>query len=264
MKASDLLTYTFPAETFQGGLQSTSEPIDPPSGSPGTLDATALSALPTFFSLATVVSPPEDQGRRGTCATFAMSAIAEFVLDRELSEQHLYLEAWKTFHGSNPSSTEEATSIDAVADALLTRGVCAEEEWAYSRDPIPGNASQGPLPGRVLAAPRYRIASYRIAPPEAPASAAICSMMHRDRKPVVATLPVLENAGWDCGFVVDVPRDGGEIIHGWHAVVLVGFNTRDRLAFMLNSWGPYWAMCGYAAITFDYLDRYTRTVAGMR
>jgi hypothetical protein len=259
MRASDLLIYTFPSETFQGGLPPPQALSQAP---PEVRDAPSVTALPNFFSLSTVISKPEDQGQRGTCATFAVSAVAELAVNQELSEQHIYLQAWNSYYAGNPGSLEEGTSLEAVGGILATQGACAEEVWAYNRERNQANPSQGTPPARVGGAKKFRIGSFNVASPQAPAHAAICTQIYRDRKPLILSVPVLADAGWDSGFIVDVPK-GGEHLEGWHAIVAVGFNLGAKLLIIQNSWGPYWAVCGYAAITFDYIDRYTRTIASI-
>lgn len=255
MDSSSLFNFTFPVQTFAGGLAE-------PAAAPRAPVQQALADLPDVFSLSTIVPRPMDQGRRGTCATFAMCAAAEVVNNRDLSEQHLYFQAWNEVYSGNPGSADEGTSLDAVGKILTTQGVCADEAWSYNRDAIDGNPSQGPPPVRLGTAERFRVRSVAVAAPPNPASLAICEYLYRDRRPVILSVPVLDNAGWESGFVIDLPT-GASSIHGWHAIVAVGFNRSASLLIIKNSWGPYWAMFGYAAMTFAYVDQYTRSIARM-
>jgi C1A family cysteine protease len=45
----------------------------------------------------------------------------------------------------------------------------------------------------------------------------------------------------------------GDTQLGGHAVLAVGYDTRERRFLVRNSWGPAWGRHGYFTMPFDYL-----------
>ncbi|MBP9674749.1 MAG: C1 family peptidase [Bacteriovoracaceae bacterium] len=61
---------------------------------------------------------------------------------------------------------------------------------------------------------------------------------------------------------IQSPRQEDHII-GYHAVILSGFNDRNRTFRVKNSWGTDWGYQGKADIPYDYIKRYATELLGV-
>src|SRR6267143_5898468 len=48
------------------------------------------------------------------------------------------------------------------------------------------------------------------------------------------------------------PRLGEKPV-AWHAVLVVGYNDKDRRFILRNSWGKNWGLKGYFTLPYEYL-----------
>jgi len=89
-----------------------------------------LPKLPVRVNLVSKMSPIRDQGNRGTCVAFCLTAIHEYATRPKVddSERHLYYLA-KLLDGS-PNAC--GTFQSAAARALRTTGQCLETIWPYN------------------------------------------------------------------------------------------------------------------------------------
>ncbi len=260
MKAGDVGSITFPVERFRGGLSEEDSPGVPLPIAHG-FSAMNLGNVPVRVSLVTTATEVADQGERGTCATFAMSSVAQCLLRHDLSEQHLYWIAWNAYAVAHPGHIAQGTSLEVVG-AALTKGVCAESAWPYENGLDPANLTHHPPPPSVDVSPRYAIRSFAVEALAANAVERICELISGTKTPVVISTAIMKDAGWDQGFVIDVPARQEQT--GSHAVVVVGYDIPSRILIIQNSWSPYWAVFGYAAMTFEYVQRYVRNVASLQ
>lgn len=49
-----------------------------------------------------------------------------------------------------------------------------------------------------------------------------------------------------------LPRPGEKAV-AWHAVLVVGYNDKDRRFILRNSWGKNWGLKGYFTLPYEYL-----------
>ena len=88
-------------------------------------------ALPPAVNLIPYMSPIRQQGSRGTCVSFTLTALNEYILRRrgylrDLSEQHLYYEIKLIDGASNLCGTWQVRAVNA----LRNRGECRETDLA--------------------------------------------------------------------------------------------------------------------------------------
>src|ERR1041384_4040178 len=108
---------------------------------------TAVS-LPNSVNLIPYMSPIRNQGPRGTCVAYSLTALNEYILRRQnivqnLSEQHLYYET-KLIDGS--PAVCGTWQVKAVI-ALRGRGQSREQIWPYNPN-LPCN-NHGQLPAQA-------------------------------------------------------------------------------------------------------------------
>jgi hypothetical protein len=222
--------------------------------------------------------PIRNQGPRGTCVSFALTALNEYInrrrgVVRDLSEQHLYYEI-KLIDGS-PSGCG-TWQLKAV-NALRTRGECREVVWPYlsatpcnNHGPVPPGARPDGLACRLdtLAVPANNVLAYR-------------THMAKQRA-VTLSIPVY-NSWYQSPAVRQTGRItmriGNEQRVGGHAVCLVGYvdtptSPGGGYFIVRNSWGtsnfgatsPFGA--GYGTIPYQYIandadEAFTAVVPGI-
>jgi hypothetical protein len=234
--------------------------------------------LPGSVNLIPFFQPIRNQGPRGTCVSFALTALNEYIkrrrgILRNLSEQHLYYET-KLIDGS-PAGC--GTWQVKGASVLGGRGQCREIVWPY-RNALPCN-NHGPLP--VAARPDGL--NNRLAVLAVPARSVLAYKTHMSKqRPVTLSIPVYNSwyqsaATRQTGRIT--MRIGNEPSIGGHAVCLVGYvdtaaSPGGGYFIVRNSWGtsafgsanPFGA--GYGTIPFQYItndawEAFTAVVPGI-
>jgi C1A family cysteine protease len=198
-----------------------------------------------------LLPPVRDQGQRGTCVAFAVTAAHEVqraagkAVSENLSEEALF---WgcKIVDGNWKSGT----SFHSAAAAIGATGQPLEAIWPYD-------------PGRA--------AGIRYDPPSEPTAywhKSGLGQASRDLASVRAEIDaghpiVLGLTVFDTLFIptptgrIDAPA-GGAPARGRHAVLAVGHNADALL--IRNSWGTTWALGGYGWLSNDYAERHIREV----
>ncbi len=222
-------------------------------------------SLPLSVNLVKRMPAVRDQGNRGTCVAFCLTAVHEY-RDRRLapdySERHLYFEA-----KSQDGMPEECgTTQEAAAGVLHAAGQCRERLWPY--EPEAACVESGTRPPRAGAdGRRHRLELRAVNPRDV---MAIRTALAAGR-PAGISIPVYNS--WYQSPVTErtgritLPIDGEHEVGG-HCVCLVGYVDDSRLTvtptpgggfFILrNSWGAEWgADCpfgpGYGTIPYGYI-----------
>jgi hypothetical protein len=234
--------------------------------------------LPGAMNLIAFFQPIRNQGPRGTCVSFALTALNEYIerrrgIVRNLSEQHLYYET-KLIDGS-PGGCG-TWQVKAVT-ALSGRGECSEIVWPY-QNALPCN-NHGPLP----AAARPDGLNNRLVTLAVPTRNVLAYKTHMSKqRPVTLSIPVY-NSWYQSAAVRQTGRItmriGTEPSVGGHAVCLVGYvdtptSPGGGYFIVRNSWGtasfgsanPFGA--GYGTIPFQYItndawEAFTAVVPGI-
>jgi Papain family cysteine protease len=231
--------------------------------------------------------PVRDQGQRGTCVAFSVTALAEQLCclnghPTDLSEQFLYW-AIKT-HGNDGIPHQDGTWIENALKVLPSHGIPEESYWPYSKEPIPNNISHGGIgqPSAIALANalsrRISSAVYNGSPNRAASS--VIEILNQGHA-VAVSLPVFEDpiskiTNWNTpvaiglGVVIDPPPTS--VMSGGHAVCVTGFvsdpNEPTGGYFIIrNSWsvnwghrlpaaGAYGPEPGYGQLSATYVDRF--------
>ena len=204
-------------------------------------DQRATSPGPAAVDLSPHLRPVGDQGRRGTCVAFAVTAAHEHSrgVDRDgvpedLSEETLY---WgcKQLDGI-PACGTNMTAADL---ALQRWGQPVETLWPYDRtldDSAPGYQ---PPPEAIKAQNCYRTLLRSITP----SLAAIRAELDAGR-PVIIGLSVWE--GFRRADTEPLPAPTkSELFPGGHAVVAIGYDPQRAALLIRNSWGVHWGRGGH-------------------
>jgi len=196
--------------------------------------------------------PVRDQGTRGTCVAFAVTAAHERVRGSEpspcdLAEEVLY---WgcKQIDGD----AEPGTTFTSSAAALATWGQPDEERWPY--DPLRDDqaTSYQPPPGSLEPA----ICCYAGMHPIEATHESIKHWLQQGYAVVLAlwlTEAFLEAAE---GVIRTPPEDEARL--DGHAVLVVGYadeaGSSEGVLIVRNSWGDGWGDAGYGYLPYGYLD----------
>lgn len=213
-----------------------------------------------------------DQGERGTCVAFAMTACREHFASGpgsaaavELSEQFLY---WATkTNTSDPLPKQDGTRIEFACQALAQDGICRGLLWPYNGtfNPagcVPPDVSHESSTDPSAAAQgdavnwRHATGHYRRGAGGGDA-AYVLDTLFKTRRPVAVSVPVFRDpasgaigdnwstpVGVQYGRVLDPPPTSLAV--GGHAVCVTGFLADATEAtggwfIFRNSWGSSWA-----------------------
>ena len=285
-RVSALLPATRAAEYAQPGLKDrglgaklpTPEMLAELSAAEAAPQEGAPVGLPTSVNLVSFFNPIRSQGSRGTCVSYTLTALNEYIkrrtgLVRDLSEQHLYYEIKLVDGAAASCGTWQVKAVPA----LSARGQCREAVWPYlnalpcnNHGPVPASARPDGLSYRLatLAVPARNVAQYKL-------------QMSRQR-PVTISIPVYNS--WYASAAVRTTgritmRIGNEAVIGGHAVILVGYvdtasSPGGGYFIVRNSWGTtgFGSACpfgaGYGTIPYQYItndcyEAYTAVVPGI-
>lgn len=222
-----------------------------------------VAALPASVNLIPWMNAVRNQGARGTCVAYTVTAMREYAYRRatgraiDLSEQHLYFET-KQIDG-RPADCGTFQSKAAVA--LANRGQCLETIWPYN--PTPPCNNHGVLPANA----RTNALVHRLS---------LAALGARD----VGSIKAAVAAGRPVGISIPVynswyrsantqrtgqlnMRIGTEPSVGGHAICVVGYQDHvgtpgGGFFIIRNSWSTNWGSlspygAGYGTIPFQYV-----------
>ena len=192
-----------------------------------------------------------DQGQRGTCLAFAVTAAHELAraagaagaaVAEDLSEEALY---WgcKVVDGNWRSGSRCASA----ATALAATGQPLEAVWPYDPARLAGTAYAPPTPPTAD--------WYRSGLATTPIDAADIRTEIESGRPVLLGVTVFDTFFRPVGGRIEAPATT-DPARGGHAVLAVGHDAGALL--IRNSWGTTWALAGYAWLSDEYTARHLR------
>jgi len=206
------------------------------------------------------MSPVKNQGKLGSCVSFAVTALKEWQEKKEYvfekyilgkdkkrndNEEYDFSEQWLYYNCKKIDAwpNEEGTSIRYAMKVLKSIGIPVEEGWRYN------DIDKGkPESWATLVARWNKISSYsRITDINLLKNALLDS-------PVPIGIGVFREMfePGDSGIVND-PLDRNTM-YGGHAICAVGFSDRTELVKFKNSWGTDWGDGGYGYISYKYIN----------
>lgn len=209
---------------------------------------TTSAIAPRGADLRPLLPPVRDQGQRGTCVAFAVTAAHEMAraagtaVSEDLSEEALF---WgcKLIDGNWRSGT----SFGSAAAALASTGQPLETVWPY--DPRRAEGTRYDPPSTATAPPWHQsdlgVASVDLAPVRAALDPG---------RPVVLGLAVFDTLFTPSSAGRIAPPPAGSPARGRHAVLAVGHDAEALL--IRNSWGTTWALGGYGWLSNEYAERH--------
>lgn len=192
-----------------------------------------------------------DQGDRGTCTAFAVTANHEFCRSNSLSlsEEDLF---WQCF-AVDPKCLENGITFPEALKVLLNSGQVESGVWPYSG--VSPAADNYIPPTTVATFQRYRITGCR---PVSPTITEIQKQLVAGNF-VMVGMKVFAHWSRAGNMVIGLPPDPAEQ-GGNHAMLAVGFNgaptDEDGFIIVRNSWGADWGGGGYGYVSYQYVERY--------
>lgn len=222
--------------------------------------------LPKSVDLRKAFSPVRNQGSVGSCSSFTLAGIYEYILNvrqgktTDLSERFLYYNsriAKQKRLGVYDESKEltlddEGISFFDAMTSLQSDGICLEQLCEYTTDE---DVNTPPTP-----------AAYEDAKERLVTEAKNVEIAENDIKsalnegyPVAAIFKVYSSfADPICGFVElpdakEIQEAEKEGINPNHAVIICGYSDEDKVFIVRNSWGSEYGDKGYCYVPYSYV-----------
>jgi C1A family cysteine protease len=212
---------------------------------------TGREVLPKVVDLRKSCPKVYDQGNLGSCTANAICAAYEF--DQMKQKEINVFTPSRLFVYFNERKMENSVEQDcgaSLADGVTSvsnQGVCPEAGWPYD------------------------VSKFAVEPPESCYSVAkthICTSY----RPVSGTLAQLKQAlanGYPIVFAMDIyesfesstvakkgivpmPKKCEKSLGG-HAMLIVGYDDKQKSFIVRNSWGDSWGLAGYCYIPYKYI-----------
>ncbi len=190
-----------------------------------------------------------DAGPEGSVVGQALATALEFQIakathhDEQISARYIYYVA-----RIPPQSTDSGAVIADGIRALTKEGAVEESVWPY----VAGQYAAKP-PAAVRSAKRFRITNAK----EIKGLNALKNALVANG-PVVAGIPVYPSAMQDIPAktgVLPLPGPKEKLIGG-HAVVIVGYDDKQKRVKFVNSWGSAWGDHGFGYLSYEYVEKY--------
>jgi C1A family cysteine protease len=207
-------------------------------------------ALPERIDLRNFCPSVKDQGQIGSCVWNAYTSYLEYLAIKDNQPQIPFSRLFGYYNTRKIEGTLKEDAGCEIRDAIKVGaklGVCPEITWPYDED----NLYDTPPEEAYKEALDYQILKYYKVTGLYEIQNAIAAGY-----PVIFGMRVYESFESDevkqTG-IVPVPR-ANEKEMGGHCTLLVGYDSSERMAIDMNSWGPNWGMHGFCKIPFEILE----------
>ncbi len=198
-------------------------------------------------------APVRNQGKQGSCASFAISSVIEALRgdSNRYSPAYLY---WNARESNNMTQEDSGASLNDIVRIAMRKGVCTEEKMPYNAEVY----NVAPSEAAENEAVDCRILEAKTVEPKLKDIKSALS----DGYPVVIAARIFDSfSDTHSGFVRHPSSEelaGGdrEDGHGKHAMVICGFSDKERVFIVRNSWGKDFGENGYCYIPYSYAQQY--------
>lgn len=207
-------------------------------------------------------SPIRDQGSVGSCSSFAMTALYEYVLNRKSGVPSASLSERFLFYHSNvvKGMAEGGSTYYDQVDVLQKYGICQEALLPYDVDILTTKPSAEAIADaathRVVKAKQIDLLNGSDSYKNVRTNHAMLTSALSEGYPVGIALRIFDDfEKHRLGFV---PRPSQAQIdvseRSYHAMVIVGYSEADKYYIVRNSWGTQFGDKGYCYIAASYVD----------
>ncbi|CAK9024697.1 unnamed protein product [Durusdinium trenchii] len=143
---------------------------------------------------------------------------------------------------------DEGMSLGGAISALELKGACLERNWPFNISRV----NERPPETCFNEAVRYKIAESR------KVEVRLASMRQclAEGHPIVFGLKLTAQFFKPApggGITTPDPSDPQSAEHGLHAMLIVGYNDRQEVFIVRNSWGTSWGDKGYGYVPYNYI-----------
>jgi hypothetical protein len=222
--------------------------------------------IPVKVSLKKYCPVAGDQRRTGTCvgwavgygATTIQRAIQTQTTDKALITQYANSAAFIYNQvRSNHTDCSEGAYLEDALRVLKEKGDCLESSFAFNPDDchaLPDEKSQ--WEAQQFKAQDYA-AVFTLDEDPKNKIGKVCKVL-ATQTPLVVGMGITKSffdllpgaTQWD-------PADS-ETVSGYHALVLIGYNSVEKYVELLNSFGPSWGQNGFIRVNFSDFERLCR------
>lgn len=198
-------------------------------------------------------APVRNQGKQGSCASFAVASVIEAMKNdsNQYSPAFLY---WSAREENGTNDTDSGATLYNVIKGATIKGICTEDLMPYN----PEIFTLSPTEEATENAKKCLILEAKtVSPKLRDIKSALC-----DGYPVIIAAQIFDSfSDTRSGFVVhptdeetsEGTRTDG---HGKHAMVVCGFSDKERILIVRNSWGTDFGDNGYCYIPYSYAQKY--------
>ncbi len=223
----------------------------------------------TQFIQGAFQSPPKDQGKRPTCASFAGIRALEILANRKnkkdkLSEQYFYW-ASKPYCQNKPCNKRGSWIVKALQKSQLSKApdIPTDRNCPYNKTDLSKNQTQLPLPPKCFQG-YIKVKNFSKIHDLEDVRKAVNSQI-----PVVGAIKLNENFYHNNGHIFQ--KDSKTSTHSLdehaegHAILFIGtmelpeefWNTEGKYCFLVsNSWGEGWGKGGHSCLSQKWLEKY--------
>lgn len=237
--------YNFGGITYKVNLNIDNEPLE--------LTYEAHDVNIDNVDLSSQFAPIRNQGKQGSCASFAVSSVIEVLRGdkKRYSPAFLY---WSAREETSTTSTDSGASLYDVIKGATKKGICLEDSMPYSSE----NFTLAPTEAATKEALDCLIIEAKTVNPKLRDIKSALS----DGYPVIVAAKIFDSfSDTRSGFVrhpssqelASGARTDG---HGNHAMVVCGYSDKERVLIVRNSWGRDFGVNGYCYIPYSYAQQY--------
>ncbi|CAK9005228.1 unnamed protein product [Durusdinium trenchii] len=218
---------------------------------------------PAKVDLQQYMTHVEDQSQTNSCCANAVAGAYEYINKRyamakgdrteDISRLFIYYVGRKRDQqlfreDTSVAPKDEGMSLGGAISALELKGACMEKNWPFNIDRV----NHKPNDPCFTEAVRYKIAESKKVPVD-------LSSMRRclaEGNPIVFGLKLTAQFFKPApggGISTPDPDDPQSSEHGLHAMLIVGYNDRQEVFIVRNSWGTSWGDGGYGYVPYSYI-----------
>jgi hypothetical protein len=222
--------------------------------------------IPVRVSLKKYCPVPGNQGKTGACVGWAVGygalTIQRAIHDKLTDQAHITQAAnsaaflYNQVRRNKTDCAEGAYLEDGLA-LVKSSGDCLEQSFNFDKN----DCAAQPNSAQIDEASRYRVQDFAavFALDEEPKS-----KIGKACKILATQTPLVVGLGVTQSFFEVLPGadtwnpNPVEPVSGYHAMVLVGYNSVEKYFDLLNSFGPSWGQNGFIRLSFDDFERLCR------
>lgn len=203
-------------------------------------------ALPPAVSYRNNMPPIRNQGREGSCTGHAACYLKEYMEKIDYSKLILLSPRFVYEEAKKISGHKEGSTMKAVSQALIEKGICEEILWPY----IPNRVGT-PKEGAYINAIKFKVeARYTRITNEKELRASLAQI-----GPILAGVVVYRNWYRDKNGHIPNPsfweKFQGPL--GGHAITITGYDDVTKEYEFINSWGEEWGDRGFGYISYAHM-----------